>query len=453
MRGGIVTGGDKDTRFGDGNSRWGVKGSNELSEGLTAVYRFEHQFSTENGELERTDNLLGGKKGRLGFVGLSGGFGTVSLGTVWSASFNGTGAITDNSLLWGNSHTGYIVDSALSYAHSVGDVSFQVDAVMDPATDSGNAIDQAHFGLSFSLGDIGKIAVSHVTAEDYTTHAKMAVDLTGNAGGTGETAERTANEVSLNSETGVITNSEKIVWRNKKTGEVVDPATAKDVMITYTVTVSGVTHTVKPVMVYHNAGDTVPTTGELMVVGDNYYASEACDTAAEREAAGACDDSHWVWVESVPGSATKSDTDKDLKMMHTIRTPAAAENLMYTATGKPAMMNYGSKSNHIAAEFGFGAVTAYVGYSQEESNKAGAKKDKITHYGLRGSIGDSGIGFLVQAKSQDLEGSKPKDAERTPYLVQLTKGLGEGATAFMEHATDDAKGEEAKTWVGLKVDF
>ena len=166
LRGGVAFGQGEDTRYADGNSRWGIKGSNELADGLTANYRFEHQFSTENAGLARTGNILGAKTGRLANVGLSGGFGNLSLGTIWSASFNGTGAITDNSMLWGNSHTSYTVGNALSYSNSVGNASFQVDAIMDSARDTGDAVDQVEFGMSIGLGDIGKLAVSYVEKKD-----------------------------------------------------------------------------------------------------------------------------------------------------------------------------------------------------------------------------------------------------------------------------------------------
>ena len=36
--------------------------------------------------------------GRLAYVGLSGGFGTLTIGQIWSASYNSVGAITDNSI-------------------------------------------------------------------------------------------------------------------------------------------------------------------------------------------------------------------------------------------------------------------------------------------------------------------------------------------------------------------
>ena len=98
-------------------------------------------------------------------------------------------------------------------------------------------------------------------------------------------------------------------------------------------------------------------------------------------------------------------------------------------------------------------MTAFVGYSQVESNAKGAKKDKITHYGIRGGLGESGVNFLVLLRSEDLQGSAPMDADRDPYLARLSKSLGNGATVYFEHATNDAKGEKAKSSIGMIVDF
>ena len=157
LRGGIEVGGGNDASFKDGFSRWGIKGSSEISEGLSAVYRFEHKISTENASQPG---------GRLAYAGLSGSFGTVSLGQIWSASFNHVGGITDGSWFYGNSETSYRVGNALSYAMSAGAISMQIDAVMDGGTDTGESVDQLEFGMTVSLGDIGKLGLAYVDTKD-----------------------------------------------------------------------------------------------------------------------------------------------------------------------------------------------------------------------------------------------------------------------------------------------
>ncbi len=125
-------------------SRWGVKGSNEISEGLTANYRYEEDLNLANATL--------GDDNRLSFVGLSGGFGTISIGRIWSASFNSVGALLDNAYVYGDSHTSYRVGPALSYSNSAGAASLQVDLVMDQDNSAKSGVDQYEFGLSFDLG-------------------------------------------------------------------------------------------------------------------------------------------------------------------------------------------------------------------------------------------------------------------------------------------------------------
>ena len=157
LRGGVEVGGGNDASFKDGGSRWGIKGSSEISEGLSAIYRFEHKIST-------TDASQPG--GRLAYAGLSGSFGTVSLGQIWSASFNHVGGITDGSWFYGNSETSYRVGNALSYAMSAGAISMQLDAVMDGGTDTGESVDQLEFGMTVSLGDIGKLGLAYIDTKD-----------------------------------------------------------------------------------------------------------------------------------------------------------------------------------------------------------------------------------------------------------------------------------------------
>ena len=130
-------------------SRWGVKGSNEISDGLSGVYRYEEALDL------KTATLAAGN--RLSYVGLSGGFGTLTMGRVWGAEYNSTGAITDNSYFHGDSLGSYRVGPAVSYAISTGPVSMQIDAVMN---DSPKTVDRALLGVSASFGS-GKVAMSY----------------------------------------------------------------------------------------------------------------------------------------------------------------------------------------------------------------------------------------------------------------------------------------------------
>jgi len=66
------------------NSRWGIKGDEDLGGGLKAVFRLESGFEPETGKLDQGGSLFG----RYAYVGLSGRVGTVTLGRQGTEAFN-----------------------------------------------------------------------------------------------------------------------------------------------------------------------------------------------------------------------------------------------------------------------------------------------------------------------------------------------------------------------------
>ena len=144
------------TGVSDFYSRWGIKGSSEVSEGLTAVYRYERK-------IDSTDASDPG--GRLSYVGLSGSFGTITVGQVWSASYNSFGAIVDKSGAYGMSDTTTRVGDAVSYAVTVGNLSLQADAIMDSSTKK--SVDSFQVGATLGgLMETGSIAAAHIRHAD-----------------------------------------------------------------------------------------------------------------------------------------------------------------------------------------------------------------------------------------------------------------------------------------------
>ncbi len=78
-------------------SRWGLKGSEDLGGGLKANFKFEQGFGLDTGAAKSTDDILGNTQSgqafaRESYVGLSGGFGEVKLGKVWTAYDDVSGA-------------------------------------------------------------------------------------------------------------------------------------------------------------------------------------------------------------------------------------------------------------------------------------------------------------------------------------------------------------------------
>ena len=186
--------GSGDTNVGDFTSRWGFQGSAEVSEGLTAAFRYEARMDTtsatssghrhtnfkaatderddgisgdtgecEAGDTENHDAVTEESKckslwkeddsdfggGRLSYISLSGGFGTVSLGQIWSASAIHYGFKVDPSYVNGVfGGASYRPGNTVSYSSSAGDVSFQIDKV----TGTG---EKTEFGASADLGPVG----------------------------------------------------------------------------------------------------------------------------------------------------------------------------------------------------------------------------------------------------------------------------------------------------------
>ena len=173
IRTGVESNDENDTGVVDFDSRWGIQGSSEVSEGLTAIYRYER--SIDSSDASEPD-------GRLSYVGLSGGFGTLTIGQVWGASYNHFGSIVDQALIYGApySHFSRVVDQlldpfvdyglpgdtglrfadAVSYSVSIGNVSLQVDAIMDQP--KGKSVDAFNFGATLDgVMETGSIAIAH----------------------------------------------------------------------------------------------------------------------------------------------------------------------------------------------------------------------------------------------------------------------------------------------------
>jgi predicted porin len=101
-----TVGGDKTSATlmesgGVSGSRWGLTGSEDLGGGLKAVFRLENGFSADTGSAKNASF------GRQAYLGVAGGFGTVTFGNTWTAMDDILGA----------SNSGF--DSALSASNLV----------------------------------------------------------------------------------------------------------------------------------------------------------------------------------------------------------------------------------------------------------------------------------------------------------------------------------------------
>ena len=454
LRGGLDSRSGSDAQFFDGGSRWGIKGSAEVSEGLTAVYRFEHKISTTNASQPG---------GRLAYAGLSGGFGSISLGQIWNAAYNHTGAITDKSYYFGNSTTGYRHGSALSYAHSTGPVSFQLDLISDAGTDTGQGIDKTEFGVTVAMGEIGKIALAHTTMRD-----TMKIGIVEEA-----VAEVRSPVVPA---VPAVAPTPDTYWVRDADG----PTETEATMITVYMTpaeaepdgspanvVDGKISTTAGIALIQRTGDRYHTStssaAQCKELADDQTADNECVTATAFVSQTKADDTVAAGGNVAPvvgtiteryhfegtgtGNVTKTEGDPGSPAV-----PASGDEVITPA--KDAVMGrvvdeYGYKNTHVAVEFNVGGMTPYLGHSTKKMNGAMGTKTKTTHYGVSGGLGDTGINFLVAARSV-----KPGGGEKfSPWLFNVSKNLGGGATVIFEHANDDDADKTKKSRVGLHVSF
>ena len=106
-------------------------------------------------------------------MGLSGAFGNITMGQIWTAAYNHAGGWRYLNPYFGSGDTTSRQGSALSYAFNSGAASFQVDAYLDSARDTGRTVDEFQFGATINLGDIGKLGIGY---KDVETSTKMTTE-------------------------------------------------------------------------------------------------------------------------------------------------------------------------------------------------------------------------------------------------------------------------------------
>ena len=93
--------------LGETGSRWGLKGSEDLGGGMKAIFQLENGFSADTGGFQQ----LGRMFGRQAYVGVGGGFGTVTFGRQY----------TPFDAIWGSYDAqGYAASAPISYAWNNG---------------------------------------------------------------------------------------------------------------------------------------------------------------------------------------------------------------------------------------------------------------------------------------------------------------------------------------------
>lgn len=106
-------------------SRWGLKGTEDLGAGYKTIFTLESGFDSFSGALGQGGRMFG----RQAFVGLTGGFGTVTIGRQYDAIYDGIGPYTTNYLYGGgyfahandvdNTDGGFRVNNSVKYVSPV----------------------------------------------------------------------------------------------------------------------------------------------------------------------------------------------------------------------------------------------------------------------------------------------------------------------------------------------
>ena len=428
-------GGADDPSFSSFASRWGIKGSSEVSEGLTAVYKFE----TRIGANATSTNAMGGiddsQSTNQLYVGLSGGFGSITLGKQSGAAYNHSGAIRDISNWHSHGDVGSRISNALSYSYAAESFSMQVAAIMDGATDTDGAVDRAEFGMTVGLGDIGKVAIGYEKQED-SMMAGMPVE------GAMRNAANSKTLFSLSTSDG-IKGMDGSAWHQPKGNKAIVEGKVSDV--THMIGMAKVA-AVKVLYDKANSGQAPVVTDMVKMDGANYY-SMACETKALRDAATTdCTGSAYLWV-----GTTYAEPDKDESEGAPTHTVMGANNapVMTTATVTPMETTYGHKASHISASFGLAGITVGLGHTTKDSNDPMmSEKEKTNFLGASGGIGDSGLSWNAWGRNVDGHDGM----ETSPWTVGLAKSLGGGASTFIEHTNAD-NGKDGTTSIALRVDF
>ncbi len=148
--------GDSTTDFVSVGSRFGIKASSDVGNGMTASaqYEFKTVSDTANGagnnEVTRADDGslwekdTSGITNRIAKIGLSGPFGSVDLGQQWSAWYNKVGVHVDPTFAVGGAHHigPFRTANTIKYSNSFGPVSLELDVRLDETDKKGAAGDK-----------------------------------------------------------------------------------------------------------------------------------------------------------------------------------------------------------------------------------------------------------------------------------------------------------------------
>jgi len=187
-----------DLEDGNGSSRLGVKGSEDLGNGLKAIFQYEWSTGSDiSGDAaggtynSGTNGQNSGLSTRVAKVGLSGGFGTVAVGRMWSPYYMSVGKLNIHDMS-GSGSMGSWLGGGFRYSNSVKYSSpnmngFSAEAMITTGNDATDAdastlvedgVDNLSLGLNYNNGPIS-VGLGY---EDRTTGVATDSDWLGVSG-------------------------------------------------------------------------------------------------------------------------------------------------------------------------------------------------------------------------------------------------------------------------------
>lgn len=184
-----VDGGDSTTDISSVSSRFGIKASADLGNGMTANARYEFATVTDK-ELPNPADL------RIGTVGISGSFGSIDVGNQWSAFYDIVGTHIDPTYSLGyyiySSFVGgpYRASNTIKYSNSFGPVYLEFDVRLNES-DEPTAVAEKINGDGFGIGASFAVGENITLAAAFDSEDGSAADGTSDTDRTGLAAKAT----------------------------------------------------------------------------------------------------------------------------------------------------------------------------------------------------------------------------------------------------------------------
>jgi predicted porin len=160
----IIADGNDNVGLVNDSSRFGFKGSEDLGNGMSAIYHFELGYTAD----EKTSSAV---QNRIGVVGLKGDFGTFAMGNMWVPVYNLVQGTLDPFNHFGlddGYQLGARAGDALAYVNKFGSVDFQFAIVADEA-DTNDLMDAYNVAVKIPAGPVNIAVGIHSNTDDSGT--------------------------------------------------------------------------------------------------------------------------------------------------------------------------------------------------------------------------------------------------------------------------------------------